>query len=128
MTFLGTDDGVYTEAMFLMCNMEFVKFLEKQLAKNENGWLCEILLPHYERCMKNSLLDENVKTTIRKKWQNATDYLKGLSRDISITEIPEQQKQKKCFTVIDFLYYLAASILLIVIVIAVLGIVLFFSK
>ena len=126
MTFLGTDDEVYTEAMFLMCNMEFVKFLEKQLAKNENGWLCEILLPHYERCMKNSLLDENVKTTIRKKWQNATDYLKGLSRDISITEIPEQQRQKKCFTVTDFLYYLAASILLIVI--AVLGIVLFFSK
>ena len=112
--FLGTDDEVYTEAMFLMCKIEFVKFIEKLLAKNEQIYLYEILLPHYERCLTDSLLDEKVKKTIREKYKDATNHLKQLAPDAHIPEKPAQTKTVKSFSAIDLMLYLSIGIFLVI--------------
>jgi hypothetical protein len=113
-TFLGTDDKVYTDAMFLMCKIEFVKFIEKLLAKTGNSWLYEILLIHYERCLTDSLLDKKVKKTILEKWKEAATHLKRLAPEAVIPEKPAQKKTVKSFNFVDFLLYFTIVFFLVI--------------
>lgn len=86
--FFHHGDAPYTEAMFAMCEVQFINSIENIIKKDEQSYLYEILIEHYDSCLVNKYLELGIKERIISNRKKAAERLKQLDPNAKITEVP----------------------------------------
>ena len=90
-TFLSSfhsGDTPYTEAMFVMSEVQFVETIENIIKKDEQAYLYEILITHCDCCLVSKYLKADIKRKIALKRQKAAERLIQLDPNVKIPQAP----------------------------------------
>lgn len=85
----NSDDSNYTRIMFAQAEIQFIESVENILKKDEKAYLYQIVITHYDRCIRNRNVDLNTSNLYRERMQKANGRLAELDPTYQAKTVPE---------------------------------------
>lgn len=83
------NDSNYTWIMFAQAEIQFIESVENILKKDEKAYLYQIVITHYDRCIRNAKVDLNTSNLYRDRMQKANERLAELDPTYQAKTVPE---------------------------------------